>query len=347
MKILVTGCLHGEWELLVNTVNQIISEGTKIDLIIVTGDAETMRTEADLDSFAAPLKYRKMGTFHKIYNGEIKVPVLTIVIGGNHESSDFLYLLPFGGWLAENVFYAGRASSLKFGDLSITSISGLYKPEDYFKCVYEKYPIRDSSDIHTVYHLRAFSDFQILGLKSTDIMVSHDWPSTIPMNYGGTYLERRRRDLIKSDKEGTFGLLKGMDIIRKLKPSSWFASHHHITFTADVEGTSFHAIPKTVRPDWFIIADFDGEGNTLKYRGEWISILKATASEMRNPLSLKDINWDQRWLELKDELVPMDDCPIDNFEINPFLYTSKFCAKYGIFCPNEEIRSFSKELNSS
>ena len=43
LKIFVTGCLHGEWDLLCDTVEQLIQQGDQIDLIIVTGDAQTMR----------------------------------------------------------------------------------------------------------------------------------------------------------------------------------------------------------------------------------------------------------------------------------------------------------------
>ena len=122
MKILVTGCLHGEWDLLCDTVEQYLAQGKQIDLIIVTGDAQTMRTEEDLNSFAVPLHFKQMGSFYKFYKRERKIPRLTIVVGGNHESSDFLHLLPFGGWLAPDIFYTGRASSLRIGDVTIISL---------------------------------------------------------------------------------------------------------------------------------------------------------------------------------------------------------------------------------
>ena len=64
LRILITGCLHGEWDLLCDTVEQLIEEGNEIDMIIVTGDAQTMRFEEDLKSFAAPAHYRRLGTPH-------------------------------------------------------------------------------------------------------------------------------------------------------------------------------------------------------------------------------------------------------------------------------------------
>lgn len=342
LKIFVTGCLHGEWDLLCDTVEQLIQQGDQIDLIIVTGDAQTMRFEEDLNSFAAPLKYRQLGTFYKLYNGERKIPRPTIVVGGNHEASDLLHLLPFGGWLAPNIFYTGRANSLLVGDVPITAISGVYKPDYYFEKVNEIYPIRSQLDLHKCYHIRAFSDFQILGLDNTQIMVSHDWPAGIPKTYGGAYLQRRKNYLIEADKNNTFGLDKGMEILKKLKPSVWFASHHHITFKAEIDGTSFVAIPKPTRRDWFVVGDVENSSEILpfKYHGEWLSILKATSTEMDDPSILKNVNWDERWEKLKSQMEKVDDCPVGPFELNPYEYTAQFCTEHNIYCPNKEIREY-------
>lgn len=35
-------------------------------------------------------------------------PVLTIFIGGNHEASNYLQELPYGGWVAPNIYYMGE-----------------------------------------------------------------------------------------------------------------------------------------------------------------------------------------------------------------------------------------------
>ena len=48
-----------------------------------------------------------MITFYKYYSGEKKAPVLTICIGGNHEASNHMQELPYGGWVAPNIFYLG------------------------------------------------------------------------------------------------------------------------------------------------------------------------------------------------------------------------------------------------
>lgn len=39
---------------------------------------------------AVPDKFKEMGTFYKYYIGEALAPMPTIIIGGNHEASNFL-----------------------------------------------------------------------------------------------------------------------------------------------------------------------------------------------------------------------------------------------------------------
>lgn len=53
---------------------------------------------------SCPDKYKKLGTFYKYYTGEVKAPVLTLFIGGNHEASNYSQELyghpsPFGSLL--------------------------------------------------------------------------------------------------------------------------------------------------------------------------------------------------------------------------------------------------------
>lgn len=52
-----------------------------------------MRNTADLEAMACPVKYRALGQFWQYYNGRKVAPKLTIVIGGNHESSGYMWEL--------------------------------------------------------------------------------------------------------------------------------------------------------------------------------------------------------------------------------------------------------------
>ena len=51
----------------------------------------------------------------RYYSGEKKAPILTIFIGGNHEASNYLQELPYGGWVAPNIYYLGKIYSYYFG----------------------------------------------------------------------------------------------------------------------------------------------------------------------------------------------------------------------------------------
>lgn len=43
----------------------------------------------------------------RYYSGEKKAPILTVFIGGNHEASNHMQELPYGGWVAPNIYYLG------------------------------------------------------------------------------------------------------------------------------------------------------------------------------------------------------------------------------------------------
>lgn len=66
---------------------------------------------------SVPEKYLDMGDFHKYYSGGKIAPFLTIFIGGNHEASNYLRELYYGGWAAPNIYYLGSSGII---DLKIT-----------------------------------------------------------------------------------------------------------------------------------------------------------------------------------------------------------------------------------
>lgn len=108
MKIAIEGCLHGELEKVYQTLGEIEErEKYKIDLLLCCGDFQATRNLQDLKCMAVPDKFKEMGTFYKYYSGQLKAPFLTIVIGGNHEASNHLQELPFGGWICHNIYYLG------------------------------------------------------------------------------------------------------------------------------------------------------------------------------------------------------------------------------------------------
>ena len=45
----------------------------------------------------------------RYYSGEKVAPVPTVIIGGNHEASNHLQELTYGGWVAPKIYYLGFA----------------------------------------------------------------------------------------------------------------------------------------------------------------------------------------------------------------------------------------------
>jgi lariat debranching enzyme len=54
---------------------------------------QALRNTHDFAHLAVPPKYRDLGTFHEYYAERKRAEVLTIVIGGNHESSGYMWEL--------------------------------------------------------------------------------------------------------------------------------------------------------------------------------------------------------------------------------------------------------------
>lgn len=74
---------------------------------------------------ARPAPPLQLSCPRRYYSGEKKAPVLTVFIGGNHEASNHLQELPYGGWVAPNIYYLGRLGRLPapFPALSSPSLS--------------------------------------------------------------------------------------------------------------------------------------------------------------------------------------------------------------------------------
>lgn len=61
----------------------------KVDVLIICGDFQAVRNWVDLEVMSCPPKYRQLGDFHEYYSGKRKAPLLTLLIGGNHEASSY------------------------------------------------------------------------------------------------------------------------------------------------------------------------------------------------------------------------------------------------------------------
>lgn len=173
MYIAVTGCIHGELDLMFSTLKELEFElGVKVDLLLCTGDFQAIRNFADLDTLTCPAKYRRLGDFQKYYTGEIRAETLTLFIGGNHEAVGFMKEIPNGGFVAPNIYYMGRVGVMRFGTLRIAGISGIYHKPSFKLPITEQCVTED--DLKSLYRVRASDVRRIENITSPDIFLSHD-----------------------------------------------------------------------------------------------------------------------------------------------------------------------------
>ncbi|XP_068101165.1 lariat debranching enzyme [Hyperolius riggenbachi] len=291
MKIAVEGCCHGELDKIYETIQFLEKkENTKVDLLLCCGDFQAVRNEADMKCMAVPQKYRQMQTFYKYYSGEKKAPVLTIFIGGNHEASNHLQELPYGGWVAPNIYYLGYAGVVKYRGVRIGGISGIFKSHDYRKGHYE-HPPYNRETIRSAYHVRNIEVFKLKQLKEPmEVFMSHDWPRSI-YHYGNKNQLLKKKDFFRQEVENnTLGSPAAAELLHHLQPSYWFSAHLHVKFAAFMQhqtkegslpkATKFLALDKCLAHREFLqiveVKHDPSKPDCLEYDLEWLCVLKAT-----------------------------------------------------------------------
>lgn len=289
MKIAVEGCCHGELDKIYDAINHIRDKkGIEIDLLLCCGDFQAVRNEGDLECMAVPRKYRQIQTFYKYYSGEKKAPVLTIFIGGNHEASNYLQEIPYGGWVCPNIYYLGYAGIVNYGGIRIGGLSGIFKGRDYRRGHYEKTPYSDES-IRSVYHIRNVEVFRLKQVKQPlDIMMSHDWPRGV-YRHGNIHKLTQMKPFLKSEIETeTLGSGPTAELLASLHPKYWFSAHLHVKFAALVKQmhlgeekvTKFLSLDKCLPGRSFLqVLDVPTDSKKpyeLTFDTEWLSILRLT-----------------------------------------------------------------------
>ncbi|KAF9917525.1 lariat debranching enzyme [Linnemannia zychae] len=235
MIVAIEGCCHGELDAIYKAIaDRERTHGYKVDLLLICGDAQTIRNEADLGALNVPKKFLRLGTFHRYYSREVPVPVPTIFIGGNHEASNYLFELYHGGWVAPGFYYLGYGGVINVGGLRIGGMSGIYKPYDYRKGHYEMIPLSESHK-KSVYHIRHYDVYKMLQIKEPmDIFLSHDWPLGIE-RYGDTARLIKKKSFFREEIErNELGSKAFESVLAKLKPRFWFSAHLHVKFNAEI-----------------------------------------------------------------------------------------------------------------
>lgn len=210
--------------------------------MLLCGDIQALRNEADLASLAVPDKFKRLGDFHRYYAGEKTAPILTLVIGGNHEASNYLWELYvscwltdsyYGGWLAPNIYYMGAAGCVNVEGITIAAASGIYKQRDYSLGRYERQPY-SPNDLRSVYHTRQFDITKLGLLRRPDIFMSHDWPNGVEQFGDVESLIRCKPFFREEIQTSTLGSPPLQALLHDLKPRYWFSAHLHVRFSATV-----------------------------------------------------------------------------------------------------------------
>ncbi|KAG8157441.1 hypothetical protein KVR01_012825 [Diaporthe batatas] len=252
-KIAVEGCCHGSLnEIYTALESKCRSRGwtiEDIDFLIICGDFQAVRNERDLNCMSVPRKYRQLGDFHQYYSGNKRAPVLTLVIGGNHEASNYFSELHYGGWLAPNMYYLGAVNVIRYGPVRIAGLSGIFHRGHYDKPHHESLPY-DRDEIRSVYHVRRCDISKLLDVRSAvDIGLSHDWPRRVEYFGDCETLFAERPHFLKSAMADNLGSEPAEQVLNHLRPRFWFSGHMHARFRATVEhdrdakGDFFQGLP--------------------------------------------------------------------------------------------------------
>lgn len=242
LNIAIEGCCHGELEMIYSRLEAHEKQtGQKVDLLICCGDFQSHRNPADFHSSSIPPKYRRLGTFPKYYSGEKKAPILTLFIGGNHEASQPLRELYYGGWAAPNIYYMGAAGVVRYGGIRIGGMSGIYKSHDYEMGHFERPPF-DRNTLRSVYHVRNVDIYRMKCLSKSktrvDMIVSHDWPLGIEQ-HGNTEELLRQKPFFRAEVErNDLGSPPSRQVLDVVQPKWWFSAHLHVKFMAIVKHKS-------------------------------------------------------------------------------------------------------------
>ena len=253
LRVAAVGCLHGELDAVYRTIVYADAQcGRRTDLVLICGDVQAARDAHDLASMSFATFEPRLSDFQAYHDGRKRAPILTLVVGGNHEASQHFWELYHGGWLAPNIFYLGTAAVVRCGGLRVAGVSGIAKAYDFargYACPPPDPavdPVYFDNWCHSVYHLREYEFFRLGTLASPweaiasatseaaatttparlDIVLSHDWPTGIARQ-GDTAALYRRKPAFRAEA-ATLGSPALRDLLARMQPRYWIAAHHHV-----------------------------------------------------------------------------------------------------------------------
>lgn len=285
VRIAVEGCCHGE-------LNKIYSHltGSGVELLLICGDFQAIRNKRDLQGLAVPTKYRQLGDFNEYYSGKKTAPVLTIFIGGNHESSSYLKELKFGGWVAPNIYYLGEYGSIWYRGLKISGISGIYNFRSFLMNYYkdEILPYTEKS-LRSVYHVNPKNMMKMLLERNpADVVLSHDWPQGIELLGNSNALFRIKPHFKADSMKGHLGSPVNRILMERLQPRYWFLAHMHVRYSVKFQHKETSKLQEIINKD-SIELDMDDDDSSKQSNPEAIEIDMESEEDEDEPKS-RDTN---------------------------------------------------------
>ncbi|KAM5433554.1 lariat debranching enzyme [Microsporum ferrugineum] len=241
LRLAVEGCGHGKLHDIYAAVQASAeSRGWDgVDLLIIGGDFQAVRNSNDLTCMAVSNKYRSIGDFHEYYSGARVAPYLTIFVGGNHEASNHMFELYYGGWVAPNIYYMGAANLVRYGPFRIIGMSGIWKGYDYHRPHYERLPY-DGDTLRSAYHIREVDVRKLLQVRTqVDIGISHDWPRGVEWAGDYNHLFRIKSHFVDDAHSGRLGNVAAKQVLDRLRPGYWFSAHLHCKYTATLHHNEY------------------------------------------------------------------------------------------------------------
>ncbi|KAI5285359.1 hypothetical protein KEM54_000632, partial [Ascosphaera aggregata] len=298
VRIAFEGCGHGMLDNIYASIKaKAESRGwhNGVDLVIIGGDFQAVRNPADLLCLSVPRRYSKLGDFPAYYSGTKKAPYLTIFVGGNHEASNYMQELYYGGWVAPNIYYLGAANVVRFAGLRIAGLSGIFAAYDYGRPHFERLPY-NTNDQKSVYHVRQIDVRKLMQLQNqVDIVISHDWPRGIEHYGNARRLFNQKRGFKEDSESGRLGNPAANDLLRKLRPRIWLSAHLHVKFEAVVHHTRYdplavylpHSAITAAREDAATAANQAASG--LTDREAWMRKVEEIAEKEKQDSKKEDI----------------------------------------------------------
>ncbi|GFF90236.1 lariat debranching enzyme [Aspergillus lentulus] len=237
LRVAFEGCGHGRLDDIYDSVARSATRRgwDGVDLVVIGGDFQAVRNSNDLACMSVPQKYKEIGDFHEYYSGKKTAPYLTVFIGGNHEASNYLFELYYGGWVAPNIYYLGAANVIRCGPLRIAGLSGIWKGYDYRKPHFERLPY-NNDDVQSIYHVRELDVRKLLQIRTqVDLGLSHDWPNRVELCGDYETLFAKKHGFREDSNSGRLGSIAARFVLDRLRPAFWFSAHLHVKFNAVVQ----------------------------------------------------------------------------------------------------------------